>query len=183
MQTRSAVMTAAYFALWAEKSGDARAVSLAQNARAYLAGVTNTETGLMPDLALLDGTVPAGQDVFSANSYPVPLAISLDAVWFGAPAWHVDEANRLLDFFRAPLAARNYAATYTLSGEPGAPLGDPLSLQAPLSACAVAATAASRTEFVQAAWDAPLNTGTSRKFGNLLHLLSSLLLSGRLRVY
>ncbi|HEX2872500.1 MAG TPA: glycosyl hydrolase family 8 [Polyangiaceae bacterium] len=182
-QTTSTVMTAAYFSLWAEKSSDARAATLAQNARAFLASVTNAKTGLMPDHPALDGTVAAGEDEFSANSYPVPLAIALDSVWFTASSWHEAEANRLLDFFRAPLATQSYAATYTVSGAPGAPLGDVLSLQAPLSACAVASTAAFRTEFVQAAWDAQLNTGTSRKFGNLLYLLSSLLLSGRLRVY
>lgn len=182
-QTSSAVMTAAYFSLWAEKSSDARAATLAQNARAFLASVTNAKTGLMPDHPALDGTVAAGEDEFSANSYPVPFAIGLDSVWFTASSWHEAEANRLLDFFRAPLATQAYAATYSVSGAPGSPLGDVLSLQAPLSACAVAATAAFRTEFVQAAWDAQLNTGTSRKFGNLLYLLSSLLLSGRLRVY
>jgi len=182
-QTSSAAMTAGYFGLWAEKSGDARALALAQHARAYLIGVSNAETGLMPDHPSLDGTVPAGEDVFSANSYPVPLAIALDAVWFTASDWHVAETNRLLDFFQAPLAAKSFAATYALSGEPGMPLGDLLSLQAPLSACAVAATTGARSDFVQAAWDAKLNTGTSRKFGNLLFLLSSLLLGGRLRVY
>lgn len=182
-QTSSAAMTAAYFGLWAEKSGDARALLLAQNARAYLASVSDSATGLMPDHPLLDGSVAADQDVFSANSYPVPLAVALDSIWFGASAWHVAEANRLLEFFKGPLAAGNYAATYSVSGEPGTPLGDLLSLQAPLSACAVATTTNVRTEFVQAAWDAKLNTGISRKFGNLLYLLSSLLLSGRLRVY
>lgn len=182
-QAKPAAMTAAYFALWAEKSGDARPLTLAQNARAYLASVSNTETGLMPDQTALDGSVPTGEDTFSANSYPVPLAAALDAVWFGATTWHVSEANLLLEFFRAPLAAHSFAASYTISGESVAALGDLLSLQAPLSACAVVATSEARTDFVQAAWDARLNTGTSRKFGNLLYSLSSLLLSGRLRVY
>jgi oligosaccharide reducing-end xylanase len=182
-QTSSAAMAAAYFALWGEKSGDARARLLARNARAYLASVANADTGLMPDHPRLDGSVPAGEDVFSANSYPVPLALGVDAVWFGASSWQMTEANSLLEFFQAPLAANGFAATYTLTGEPGAPLGDVLSLQGPLSACALPATTPSRTAFVQAAWDAQLNTGTSRKFGNLLYLLSSLLLSGRLRVY
>ncbi len=183
LQARSASMTAAYFELWAEKSGDARALQLAQNARQFLKTVANSSTGLMPDQASLDGMFDPSGDVFSANSYPVPVAISLDAVWFGASSWHVAEANLLQDFFRAPLAAKSYAATYVVSGEPGAPLRDLLSLQAPLSACAVASTSPARLEFVQAAWDARLNTGTSRKFGNLLYLLSSLLLSGRMRVY
>jgi len=183
MQTSPAAMTAAYFALWAEKSNDARALELAKNARAFLAGVCNTETGLVPDRASLDGTVPADEDTFSANSYPVPLAISLDAIWFGNSPWHATETNHLLDFFQPALAAKKYSATYSVSGAPGPLLGDLLSLQAPLSACAVAASTANRTEFVQAAWDATLNTGTSRKFGNLLYMLSSLLLSGRFRVY
>ncbi|HVY26168.1 MAG TPA: glycosyl hydrolase family 8 [Polyangiaceae bacterium] len=182
-QTSSAAMAAAYFATWAEKSGDPRALELSRHARAYLANVSNASTGLVPDHAAIDGTLGTDDDVFSANSYPVPLAIAVDAVWFGASTWHVDESNRLLSFFSAPLAAKSYAVTYSLSGTAGGPLGDLLSLQAPISACAAAATTAVRADFVQAAWDAKLNTGTSRKFGNLLHMLSSLLLSGRMRVY
>lgn len=181
--TRTSAMLPAYFALWAEKTGDARALELARNARTFWQRVTDANTGLAPDRAALDGTVPPGEDSFSANSYPVPLAIALDSVWFGTEPWHVGQADRLLTFFHPALTADTFASTYSLAGTPGAPLGDILSLEAPLSACATAASVALRADYVQSVWDAQLNTGTSRKFGNLLQLMSTLVLAGRFRVY
>lgn len=181
--TTSAAMAPAFFGLWAEKSGDARAQALADNARAFWRRLADPSTGLVPDVVTLDGGVAAGEDVFSTSCYPVPLAMALDATWFGTDAWQAQQANRLLAFFSEPLATHTYATTYTLAGVPGAPLSDTLSLEAPLSAVALAATVPFRKDFVQAVWDAKLNTGTSRKFGNLLYMMSSLLLSGRFRVY
>ncbi len=181
--TRAVVLTPAHFALWAEKTGDARALTLAQRSRELLAKIADTDTGLLPDSASFDGVAAAADGDFSANSYPALEAISLDAVWFETSAWHRDEANRLLGFFRAPVANSALAATYTLAGVPGVKLGDTLSLTAPIAALALPATVTYRAEFVQALWDAKLNTGTSRKFGDMLYLLSSLLLSGRFRVY
>lgn len=182
-ETTSSAMEPAYFALWAEKSGDARAEALADNARAFWRRIADPTTGLVPDLVSLDGVVAADEDVFSTSCYPVPLAMALDATWFGTSAWQAQQADRLLTFFQEPLAIRSYAVTYTLAGVPGVPLSDTLSLEAPLGAAALAATVPYRRDFVQAVWEAQLNTGTSRKFGNLLYLMSSLSLSGRFRIY
>lgn len=181
--TTSAAMLPAYFALWAEKSGDARAQVIAENARMFWQRIADPSTGLVPDVLSLEGVAAPGDDAFSTGCYPVPLAIALDAVWFGGSRWHAEQADRLLGFFREPLAAHSYAVSYTLSGVPGAKLSDTLSLEAPLCAAALPATVDYRREFVQAVWSSELNTGGSRKFGNLLYMMSSLLLSGRFRVY
>ena len=180
---RTAVMEPALFELWWEKTGNTQARALATNARAYLASVTHPVTGLVPDQASPDGVVAPDGDVFTASSYAFLLALALDSIWFERTDWHVHEADLLLAFFREPLASRMFATAYSTAGEPGSDVRDLLSLKAPLGASAVAATAAYRTEFVQAVWDATLDTGTSRKFGNLLYLKSLLVLSGRFRVY
>jgi hypothetical protein len=76
-----------------------------------------------------------------------------------------------------------FATSYSTAGVPGGSFGDLLSLKAPIAATSVAASVDFRTEFVAAVWNATLDTGTSRKFGNLLYLQSALVLSGRFRVY
>jgi oligosaccharide reducing-end xylanase len=181
--TGPSTMTPAFFALWAEKSGDEQALSLAEHARTYWSAVVDPTTGLVPDTTSLDGVVASGGDVFTATSYAFFLALALDAIWFPSSSSHEEQANLVLALFHAQTPKGQYATQYSLDGTPAAAPRYLLSLAAPLGAVASVATQPYRVDFIQAVWDARLDTGTSRKFGNFLYLTSELILSGRLRVY
>ncbi len=177
--TRSALMLPAYFALWAEKSVADRGRILAENARSYWQASAHPSTGLFPDATSLSGD-PIDA-VFTEHSYGALLALALDGIWFEKTPAHVVEADRLLEFFAAQ-GITEYGTDYSLDGQLLA-ANTPQALWAANGAVAAIASTELKRDFVQVVWDMPVPTGDSRKFAGLFYLMSSLLLSGRYRVY
>lgn len=179
--TRPSVVIPAYYALWAQATGDPFWSAAQTSGRAHLRAVAHDVTGLIPLRAAYDGTPATGWELFGSESYRAQLNITLDDLWIGDAAWPSEVSDRILAFFeRQGLAS--YGSTYTLDGSLLDPAREP-ALVASNGISAVAAQITDRTPFVQAVWDQPVPTGPVRYYQGLLHLLSLLSLSGQLRVY
>ncbi len=178
-RTRSSLMLPAYFALWTEKAAAGDGRLLAENARNYWQLTAHPSTGLFPDQT--DLSAAPIDAVFTEHSYGALLALALDAIWFEKTAAHVAEADRLLEFF-ASQGIADYGTDYTLDGQLLA-ANTPQALWASNGAIAAIASTELGRDFVQVVWDMPVPTGESRKFAGLFYLMSSLVLSGRYRVY
>ena len=178
------------WALWADKDNDFWAEA-AQVSREYLKTAVHPQTGLAPNYSYFDGR-PYDDDyngTFRYDAYRVGANIGVDYAWFrpspstgsGEVSWHVEEANRLLDFF-ASQGIDNYKAEYALTGEP---LVDyrRSGLIATNAVAALAANPEKGKPFVQALWDQPLPTGSDRYYHGLLILMGLLQVSGNFRIY
>jgi oligosaccharide reducing-end xylanase len=179
--TRPVVEMPAYYELWAQATGDSFYGGAAVAAREYWKRVANEETGLMPVRAFFDGEPLADWRNFNPEAYRVHFNLALDRVWFGSDDWHVEESNRLLDFFSAEGVA-TYGRIYTLEGELLQAGREP-SLIACNGPVALISTHAERSAFIQAVWDMPVQTGEGRYYSGMLQLLALITLSGRFRVY
>ncbi len=173
-ETTTSFLMPAFYEYWAEKvpeDADAWRRSAAA-ARAYLAEIAHTETGLVPERGTLDGEPLS--DRFGVESYRVGLNIAVDHAWYGH-----DEAlpvvERALEFFAGQ---GDYVAAYTLDGAPQA-TWDSVGLMATNGAAASVVDSAETEAFVQAVWDMPIPTGQGRTYDGLLYLLSLMHLSGR----
>ena len=179
--TRPVVEMPAYYELWAQATGDSFYVGAAVAARQYWKLVANEKTGLMPVRAFFDGEPLADWDNFNPEAYRVHFNLALDRIWFGGDEWHVDESNRLLDFFTAE-GIDTYGRIYTLEGEVVQAARDP-SLIASNGPVALISTHAEREAFIQAIWELPTPVAEGRYYSGVLQLLALITLSGRFRVY
>jgi oligosaccharide reducing-end xylanase len=170
------------WARWADKDNDfwADAVTVS---REYLPKSVNPETGLAPNYSEFDGK-PVDDEyngAFRYDSFRVGANVGMDYVWFRPSEWHVEQSNRLLNFFTSQ-GIDDYIAEYSLAGEP---LGGAHS-QGLVATNAVAALAADRAigePFVQELWDLKVPTGTYRYYDGLLMMMGLLQVSGNFRVY
>jgi oligosaccharide reducing-end xylanase len=179
--TRPVVEMPAYYELWAQATGDSFYAGAAVAARDYWKLVANQETGLMPVRAFFDGAPLPDWENFNPEAYRVHFNVSHDRIWFGSDDWHVEESNRLLDFFSSEGIA-SYGRIYTLEGELLQAGRDP-SLIASNGPVALIATHGERNAFIQAVWEMPVPVGEGRYYAGMLQLLSLITLSGRFRVY
>ncbi len=154
---------------------------VATASREFLHEVAHPDTGLVPERAEFDGTPRAGEDSFGDEALRVPLNLTLDQVWFGADPWQIEESDRLLEFFYGQ-GIDTYVSQYTLDGVPLVTFRE-LALQATAGAAAVIATIDERTDFLRDVWELELATGQYRYYDGVLHLLSLLAVTGRLRMY
>jgi oligosaccharide reducing-end xylanase len=170
------------WSLWADKDNqfwkDAAHVS-----REYLKTAVNLKTGLAPNYSYFDGK-PYNDDyngAFRYDAFRVGANIGVDYVWFSPDQWHVEESNRLLDFF-ASQNIDTYNPEYSLDGKP---LGSGHSpgLVATNAVAALAADPEKGKPFVQALWDQPIPTGKYRYYDGLLMMLALLQDSGNFRIY
>jgi oligosaccharide reducing-end xylanase len=180
--TRPSLAMPAYYALWAQATGDDFYLGAAAAARSYLTAVAHNVTGLTPLRSDLSGTPVRDFDSFQPESYRVQLNLMLDRIWTGQsfPASSISE--RLLRFF-ASQGKDTYGRSFSLDGSQVLDLTHEPALIAANGMSAIAADAyGDRQSFVEAVWDQPLPIGTSRYYAGLLHMLALLALGGELQV-
>ena len=170
------------WARWADKDNQFWADAITAS-RDYLPKSVHPQTGLAPNYSYFDGK-PYDDEYngnFRYDAFRVGANVGVDYVWFRPSEWHVEQSNRLLDFF-ASQGIDDYKAEYLLTGEPQ--VGHRSS--GLIATNAVAALAADREKgepFVQALWDQELPTGQYRYYDGLLMMLGLLQVSGNFRIY
>jgi oligosaccharide reducing-end xylanase len=170
------------WALWADKDNEfwADAVTVS---REYLPKSVHPETGLAPNYSYFDGK-PYNDEYngnFRYDAFRVGANVGMDHVWFAPDQWHVEQSNRLLNFF-ASQGMDDYKAEYYLTGEPQVGHRSP-GLMATNAVAALAADREIGEPFVQALWDQSLPTGQYRYYDGLLMMLGLLQVSGNFRIY
>ena len=180
--TRPSIEIPAYYALWAQATGDAFWSQVADAARAYTTRVAHPTTGLVPVRAYLDGqpVTGSGWDAFRHEAYRTELNLALDGIWFGTDPWVFEEGDRLIGFFAGQ--GDPYGKAFTLDGAVLDSMPE-TALVAANGAAAAIATRSERRGFIQAVWDMPVPSGPARYYAGMLHLLSLLVLGGRFQVY
>lgn len=170
------------WARWADKDNEFWAEA-AQVSREYLKTAVHPKTGLAPNYSYFDGK--PYDDPYNGNfrydAFRVGANVGVDYVWFRPDEWHVEQSNRLLDFF-ASQGIDEYKAEYTLKGEPQVTHRSP-GLIATNVVAALAADPAKGRPFVQAFWNGKIPTGTYRYYDGLLMMLGLLQVSGNFRIY
>ena len=170
------------WARWADKDNEFW-VEAVTASREYLKTAVHPETGLAPNYSYFDGT-PYNDEYngnFRYDAFRVGANVGTDYVWFAPSRWHVEQSNRLLNFFTSQ-GLDEYKAEYLLTGEPQVGHRSP----GLMAANAVAALAADRQigePFVQALWDLQVPTGQYRYYDGLLMMLGLLQVSGNFRIY
>lgn len=174
-----------YYELWARWADKNNAfwAEAAQASRDYLPKAVNPQTGLAPNYSEFDGSPVS--DPYNGNfrydAFRVGANIGMDHVWFAPSQWHVEQSNRLLNFF-ASQGMDDYKAEYLLTGEPEVGHRSP-GLMATNAVAALAADREIGEPFVQALWDEHLPTGQYRYYDGLLMMLGLLQVSGNFRIY
>ena len=170
------------WALWADKDNDFWAEAVTAS-REYLKTAVNPKTGLAPNYSYFDGT-PYNDEYngnFRYDAFRVGANVGMDYVWFAPSEWHVEQSNRLLNFF-ASQGINDYKAEYLLTGEPQVEHRSP-GLMATNAVAALAADREIGEPFVQALWDQSIPTGQYRYYDGLLMMLGLLQVSGNFRIY
>jgi oligosaccharide reducing-end xylanase len=170
------------WSLWADKDNDFWAEA-AKVSREYLKTTVNSQTGLAPNYSEFDGK-PVSDDyngAFRYDAFRVGANVGVDYVWFAPDQWHVEQSNRLLDFFSSQ-GIDDYVAEYSLIGEPLAG-SHSYGLVATNAVAALAADRAKGEPFVHALWDQAIPTGKYRYYDGLLMMLGLLQVSGNFRIY
>ena len=170
------------WARWADKDNDFWADAVTAS-REYLPKSVHPETGLAPNYSEFDGQPVSDEynGAFRYDAFRVGANIGMDYVWFAPSPWHVEQSNRLLNFF-ASQGMDEYKAEYTLEGMPEVGHRSP-GLMATNAVAALAADRAIGEPFVQAFWDQALPTGQYRYYDGLLMMLGMLQVSGNFRIY
>ncbi len=176
-----------FYELWARwaKQDQTFWTEAATVSRAFWHTTAHPETGLMPNYAEFTGEpVPWGDygEFFYADAWRTPMQVAVDYSWFAADAWQVEQSNRTLRFFYN-LGLDRYNSKFKIDGTPAQPQHRALGLIAMNAVSALAADDPIRLEFVQAFWDAPLNTGQYRYYDDLLYMMALLHLSGNFKIY
>jgi oligosaccharide reducing-end xylanase len=143
-------------------------------ARTFFQSATNATTGLAPDHSGYDGS-PMGN--FGSDAWRVPMNIMMDANLNNADPWQQQTyAPRMAAFWKSQ---GNYGNAYTLSGSTTS-TGHGAGMTGVNAMLAFGLSATDAKPFLQAAWDAPIPTGTYRYYDGSLYLLSMLHMSGKM---
>lgn len=170
------------WSLWADKDNQFWAEATLVS-REYLKTAVHPQTGLTPNYSEFNGN-PVSDDYngsFRFDAFRVGANVGVDYVWFHPDEWHVEQSNRLLDFF-ASQGMDSYPNQYKVDGTP---LTSERSsgLIATNAVAALAADPEKGKPFVQALWDQPVPTGKYRYYDGMLTMLALLQVSGNFRIY
>jgi oligosaccharide reducing-end xylanase len=179
-QTRPSLLMPAYYALWADATGDESWLDVAQAARAFFPNVANTKTGLVPLRAYFDGTPVSGSDTFTAESYRVFINLVLDEIWLKGNPSGVSQCNKVLSFF-SDVGIDQYVGNYELNGNP-ASTGREYALVVANGIAATISKNEDAKDYIDAVWKLPLPTGSNRYYTGILQLFALLVLSGKMHV-
>lgn len=171
-----------YYALFAQATRDERWSRAAEAGREFLKAAAHPKTGLLPSRAGFDGVPAPGSDTFTPEVYRAQLNMALDHVFGAEEPWYSTESDRLLGFF-AGQGMTTYGASYSLDGARCLDCTRSLALVCMNGVSALSASTAGKNGFVNAVWQLESVSGDNRYYDGILHLLSLLTLSGRLRVY
>ncbi|MFN8412054.1 MAG: glycosyl hydrolase family 8 [Anaerolineales bacterium] len=170
------------WSLWADKDNEFWAEAT-QISRDYLKTTVNPQTGLAPNYSEFNGS-PVSDEYnagFRYDAFRVAANVGVDYIWFHPDEWHVEQSNRLLDFF-ASQGMDSYLNQYKLDGTPLT--SDRSSgLIATNAVAALAANPEKGKPFVQALWDLPIPIGKYRYYDGMLTMLALLQVSGNFRIY
>jgi len=170
------------WARWADKDNQFWTDAVIAS-REYLPKSVHPRTGLAPNYSYFNGK-PYNDEYngnFRYDAFRVGANVGVDYAWFRPSEWHVEQSNRLLDFF-ASQGMDDYKAEYLLTGEPQVSHRSP-GLIATNAVAALAASPEKGKPFVQALWDQTLPTGQYRYYDGLLMMLGLLQVSGNFRIY
>jgi oligosaccharide reducing-end xylanase len=181
--TRPSIVIPAYYALWAEATGNAFWTRATNAGREYLKRVSHPTTGLMPLRAYMDGSPVdgGGFDAFRHEAYRTELNIALDEIWHETDDWAVLESDRLLGFFVSE-GINTYGKAFTLDGMVLDPMRETALVAANGSVAAIS-TRSERAQFFQAVWEMQTPTGPVRYYSGMMDLLALLVLGGRFQVH
>ena len=181
--TRPSIVIPAYYALWAEATGDPFWSQAEDAGRIYTRDVSNETTGLVPVRAYFDGrpVTGGGWDAFRHEAYRTELNLALDEIWNGDDPWVVQTSDRLIAFFWSQ-GLPDYGKAYALDGTVLDPTKE-IALVASNGAVAAIATRTERAEFIQEVWDMQTPTGGARYYAGVMDLLALLVLGGKFQVY
>jgi len=180
VQTRPSVLMPAYYALWAEATGDDFWLQGADASRDFFPAVADTKTGLMPLRAYFDGRPVPDSDTFTPETYRVFLNIVLDEIWLHGNPSGVPACNKILSFF-SDVGIDKYVGNYSLDGKPLS-TGREYALVVANGVAAAISKNADRKDYIQAVWDQDLPTGNNRYYTGILQLFALLVLSGKMQV-
>lgn len=180
--TRPSIEMPAYYALWAQATGDAFWSQAATAARAHWKKAAHPTTGLLPLRATFAGVPVPGSENFMPEGYRVQIGMTLDRIWGSSDTWTVEESNRLLQFF-ASKGLMSYGRIFSLDGDTTVDDAHDPSLVVTNGASAAIATVTQAPSFIAEVWNLPTPIGNSRYYTGLLDLLTLLILGGQFRVY
>jgi oligosaccharide reducing-end xylanase len=180
--TRPSNVKPGYYALFARATGDDTWSRAAVAARQFLKSAAHPKTGLLPLRAGFDGVAEPGSDTFESQGYRAQLNMALDNLFWADEPWYETESDKLLAFFVGQ-GMNTYGASFPLDGARCLDCTRSLALVCMNGVSALAATLADKTSFVDAVWKVEPMDGNNRYYDGILHLLSLLTLSGRLRIY
>ncbi len=172
------------FSLWGPEEDKEFWKEAAQASRAFLKLACHPETGLAPEYSEFDGTpnFTRGHGNFYSDSYRVALNVALDYGWFGGEQWHVEQSNRIQEFF-ADVPVEDYKV-YRVDGTViDEPALHPIGLLATNAAASLASNGPHRKRFVDKFWNTPVRQGKRRYYDNCLYFFSLLALSGRYQIW
>ncbi len=156
----------------------------AVTSRAFFKKTCHPTTGLAPDYANFDGTPKSTS--FNSNShlaahdaFRVIGNLAMDYSWFQADEWQVEQADRLLGFYKEQ---GSYKSVYTLDGVPQVDYQS-AGLVAMNAIGALASSKLYAWDFVEALWNQAPPTGKYRYYDGLLHLLALLHVSGEFKIW
>jgi len=170
------------WSLWADKDNDFW-TEATKVSREYLKTSVNLQTGLAPNYSEFDGK-PVDDDyngAFRFDAFRVGANIGMDYVWFRPDQWHVEQSNRLLDFF-ASQGMDSYPNQYKIDGTP-LTAEHSSGLVATNAVAALAADPVKGKPFIQALWDQETPAGQYRYYDGMLMMLALLQVSGNFRIY
>jgi oligosaccharide reducing-end xylanase len=150
-------------------------------ARTFFGKATNASTGLAPYQANLDGTPYAAGNTFNADAWRVPMNIMADYALNTADPWQATYAATNAAFWTGQ-GLTSYGDKYTLDGQKQES-GHGAGLTGVNAMLAFGLPVADASQFLLAAWNVAIPTGTYRYYDGCLYMLSMLYMSGKVSLF
>lgn len=177
----------AFYTLWSQWAAQDREfwAAAADTSRAYFHRACHPATGLATEYQAFDGTPQttsynANSATFSGDSWRVAMNIAMDYAWFKEDSWQVEQSVRLLKFFAGK---GDYKSGYKQDGSAATVTYQSEGHVAMNAVAALASDDPIAWQFVEAAWDKPIATGTYRYYNGLLQMLGLLHCAGKYQIW
>lgn len=172
------------WAQWADKNNDYWREA-AKVSREFWKTTAHPATGLMPNYAEFTGEpVPRNNygEFFYADAWRNGMTVAMDYLWFKPEEWHVEQSNRVLNFFYG-LGINRYNSKFFVDGTPAEPQHRTTGLIAMNAVAAMIASTETAPEFIEAFWNTAIPSGQYRYYDGLLYMFALLNLSGHFNIY
>jgi len=154
----------AFYEVWALKSKctPARWIAAANSSRNTLVGSVNAQTGLSPNTCDFNGGPGGFSDLFEDDTCRTARNCSLDFSWIAVDPRQIVLSNTIHTFFAGPGGGiGKYGDHYTLEGVEMRDNYSP-GLAAVNAVASLAANSSLCWDFIDALWEMPIPSGTSR---------------------